>query len=438
MIKTNSIENSILFSEIALLMSVDAEDSISWHTVALKELAVSQNFEVRTNAIETLSNHGLADEIPDAPSRELGIAYAFHLPTDDKFRHIEKVEPFENIKDTDDYLKIIRSHQYWLDFLAKATGFAKENIAHRWISFMNEKTAPSQITQIYEKELQQHLRNLSLNFPFQRPRIAAVQTGLDYLLTELIDAEILDSESIGSYSSIDPYLESNIRVHERPQFVIALNDSKSGFLGEDWVDQIAQTKRASEGLLIFGDNLVIGEFSYVKRLDWGMPVETYATNCRIANSTGVNSKDDAGNVYDCYYRDYFNTQYIPDDILVISNNSNFDFHLGFLAKWIALNPKIATRLNWKPSKKADFAWENTEGDLMAYSVYWRSGNIYMSSTRLKESEVAEGWYVMLTSKGKEKIKERDTQFVFKKQISRDWFYEGKKSKEISIEIPVTL
>jgi hypothetical protein len=438
MVQTNSIENSILLSEIALLMSVDAEDSISWHTAAVKELAVSENFEVRTNAIETLSNLGLAGEIPDAPYRELGIAYAFYLPANDKFRHIEKIEPFENIKDTDDYLKIIRSHQYWLDFLARVTGFAKENIAHRWITLMNEKTDPSLITQIYEKEFQQHLRNLALNFPFQRPRIAAVQIGLDYLLTELIDAETLDFESIGSYSSIDPYLESNIRVNQRPQFVIALSDAESSFLGEDWVDQIDHTKRASDGLLIFGDNLVISEFSFVKRLDWGMPVETYSTNCRIVNSTGVKSKDDAGNVYDCYYRDYFNTQYIPDDVLVISNNCNFDFHLGFLAKWIAFNPKVATSLNWKPSKKADFAWENMEEDLMAYSVYWRSGNIYMSSTHFKESEVAEGWYVVLTLKGKQKIKERNTQFVLKKEISRDWFYESKKSKEISIEVSVTL
>ena len=57
MIQTKSIENSTLFSEIALLMSVDATESISWYTAALKELAVSENFEVRTNAIETLSNH---------------------------------------------------------------------------------------------------------------------------------------------------------------------------------------------------------------------------------------------------------------------------------------------------------------------------------------------------------------------------------------------
>lgn len=436
--QTESIENSILFSEIALLMSVDAGETPSWYTAALKELAVSENLQVRTNAVETLSNYGLSDQIPDAPSRKLGIGYTFHFPADNKFRYIERTEPFENVKDTDDYLKIISSHQYWLDFLVKATGLAKQNIVHRWMTLINEKTAPNQITQKYEKEFQQHLRKLSLDFPFQRPRIFAVQTGLNYLLTELIDAGTLESDSIGSYSSIDPYLESNIRVNERPQFVIALSSSKSSFLGEDWVDQIAQTKRVRDGLLIFGDNLVIGEFSYVKRLDWGMPAETYSAIARVSNSTGAKSNDDASNVYDCYYTDYFNTQYVPDEILIISNNSNLDFHLGFMAKWIAINPKVADSLNWKPSNKADFAWENREGDLMAYSVFWRSGNIYMSSTRRKECEVAEGWYVVLTPKGKEKIKEGTTQFALKKEISRDWFYESKKSKQISIEIPVSL
>src|SRR5436190_2128068 len=142
MLHSKSIENSILFSEVALLMSVDVGQTNSLYTAALKELAVSENLEVRTNAVETLSNHGLFDEIPDAPSRELGIAYAFQLPVDDKFRQIEKTEPFENVKDTDDYLKIIHSHQYWLDFLVKETGFAKENIVHRWITIINEKADP--------------------------------------------------------------------------------------------------------------------------------------------------------------------------------------------------------------------------------------------------------------------------------------------------------
>ncbi len=108
-----------------------------------------------------------------------------------------------------------------------------------------------------------------------------------------------------------------------------------------------------------------------------------------------------------------------------------------MSKWIAFNPKIAVRLKWIPSKKGNFAWENTEGDLMAYSVYWRSGNICMSS-RDKESEAAEGWYVVFTQKGKEKIKDLNPQFILKKEIARDWFYEHKKSKEINIEIPVTL
>jgi hypothetical protein len=182
-----STENLILFSEVALLMSVHAEEFLFWYVATLKETTVSDNFKIRTNAIEALSNLGLADEIPDPPPRELGVIFSMHLPSDEKFRHTEKVEPFENIQDTDDYLKIISSHQYWLDFLEKATGLAKENIAYRWITLMNEKGKPNQTSQAYEKELQQHLKKLSIDFPFQRPRIAAVETGLDYLLTELID-----------------------------------------------------------------------------------------------------------------------------------------------------------------------------------------------------------------------------------------------------------
>jgi hypothetical protein len=41
MIQTKSIENPILFSEIALLMSVDATESISWYTSRIKVFSFS-------------------------------------------------------------------------------------------------------------------------------------------------------------------------------------------------------------------------------------------------------------------------------------------------------------------------------------------------------------------------------------------------------------
>ncbi|MCX6319262.1 MAG: hypothetical protein NTW29_18435 [Bacteroidetes bacterium] len=425
-----------MFSEIALLMSVRSAESLLGYAPTLKKMATSDNLQVRANAIETLSNLGMDNEIPIPPVRELGIGFTLHLPVDGKFRQIEKVEPFENIQDTHDYLKIISSHQYWLDFISKEAGLPKENIVHRWMALINEKCQPNQITQAYEKELQQHLKKLSLDFPFQRPRIAAVQTGLDYLLTELIDAEALDSDTIGSYTLIDPLLESKIHLQERPQFVTSISDSKSSFRGEGWVDQVDETTRKNESILTYEDNLVIGEFSYIKELAWGMPTETYSINCTISSKSNPrNNIDD--NAYDCYYKEYPTIQDVSIEALTISNNSHFDFHLGFLAKWVAFNPKIAISLNWKPSKRGDFAWESTEGDLMAYSVYWKSGNVNMSS-RHKGSEVAEGWYVLLTPKGKEEIKRINAKLVLKKEIVRDWFYEQKKSRRVGIEMSVEL
>jgi hypothetical protein len=175
----------------------------------------------------------------------------------------------------------------------------------------------------------------------------------------------------------------------------------------------------------------------VKQLAWGMPTETYSIYCQFQNSSDSRGDNDGYNIYECYYGEYSELQDTSDVVLTISNNSHFDFHLGFMSKWIAFNPKIAISLNWQPSKKGNFAWGNAEGYLMAYSVYWRSGNIYMNS-RGKESEAAEGWYVLITQNGKEHIKKLNTQFIIKKEIERDWFYEHKKSNQFNIEIPVKL
>lgn len=432
-----STENPILFSEIALLMSVHAEESLFWYTAALKKLAVSDNFKVRANAIQTLSNLGMADEIPTPPARELGIGFTLHLPADEKFRHVEKVNPYENIQDTDDYMKVISSHQGWLDFLAEETGLAKENIAHRWITLMNEKVEPNQTSQVYEKEVQQHLKKLLLDFPFQRPRIEAVEIGLDYLLPELIDSGKLDISSVWPYHKIDPALEKKIIIEQRPEFVLRLTDTASRYVGEEWVDQIDSHKRLKEGILNYGDSTVIAEYYYFLQISWGKPSEIFSSYCRINNRSLAKSAKHDNIIIDCNYEEYHDLEGLANAHLTVSHQSNFNFHIGYLSRWIAFNPVVARDLEWIPSTKANFAWENESGDLMSHSVFWRSGNIYMAPPG-KDSESAEGWYVLLTKKGAEDLKKVGADITIVKDIKRDWYYERPKSRKISIEISSTI
>jgi hypothetical protein len=424
--------NTILLSEVLLLISGKENGEVFQFESVLKKMAISKNLEIRTNARKTMLAYYSIEEIPNAEPTELSPGFTLELPHDRKFRNMKKTEPFENIEDTDDPYKLITPYQNWLSLIEDETEIPRENIIQKWYELIIKKNDQQKLTGAYEREFQLLLKKLSIDFPFQRPRYAAVKTGLDYLLAELIDAGVFDPEIIGSYTSIDPLLESKVNIHERPQFVIPLSESKSRFLGEGWADQIHKTKRAAEGLLVYGDNVVIGENSYVKQLVWGRPSETYSTSCQFENRDTGNY-----NVYDCYYEDYYELMNISNTVLTISNTSSFDFHLGLMSKWIAFNPKIAISLNWRSSEKGNFAWENTEGDLMAYSVYWRSGNIYMSSHD-KESEAAEGWYVILTQKGKGKIKGLNNQFILKKEVERNWFYEREKSNQLNIEIQITL
>jgi NACHT domain len=429
--------SSVLYSEIVLLMSTEGNEILMPHIDSIKELAVDENYQVRSNAIEILSKLGKDGEIPVPVSRELDISFILHLPADEKFREIKSIKPSENVQDTVDPLKVISSHLSWLGFLVSKAGIPKENILRRWVALTNEKAGASHTSQHYEKELSEHLKKLSLDFPFQRPRVAAVETGLNYLLTELIDSGNLDPSDVTDYLAIDPSLEQKVLIQQRPVFVARLNEKSHGFVGEEWVDKIDEHNRLKEGLLNYGDSVIIAENSYTKEIVWGIPSETFTYYCKLDSNSTKGEEYDSNIIRDCKYTEYHSLKTPSDAFLTVSNQSDYSFHLGYLSNWVAFNPAIARKLGWVPSSKANFAWENQQRELMSHSVFWRSGNIYTAPPG-KDSESGEGWYVLVTKKGLEEFKKGWSKVTIVKEIQRDWQYGHSRSRQKTIEIALTI
>ena len=95
-----------------------------------------------------------------------------------------------------------------------------------------------------------------------------------------------------------------------------------------------------------------------------------------------------------------------------------------VAGWIAFNPAIARYLGWKPNTTEMFAWEDETGNLMAFSRYWRDGNIEMSIPK-HDNEVGEGWYTLISENALAQLKNIQTPFfTLKRRITRELFYEG--------------
>jgi hypothetical protein len=62
-------------------------------------------------------------------------------------------------------------------------------------------------------------------------------------------------------------------------------------------------------------------------------------------------------------------------------------------EWMAFNPEIARVLGWTPTSEALFGWEDDNGRLMVWSIWWEDGS-YQSQPPIFYDDVGEGWAVV--------------------------------------------
>lgn len=96
---------------------------------------------------------------------------------------------------------------------------------------------------------------------------------------------------------------------------------------------------------------------------------------------------------------------------------------------MAFNPALARTLGWRSSVKGSFAWEDTDGNLMAKSVYWMDGNQDMTAPHIN-SESGEGWYVRISIEAFTLLDNlHSPSFTIRKKFIRERNYDGNYARK---------
>lgn len=236
-----------------------------------------------------------------------------------------------------------------------------------------------------------------------------------HVANELIDSRTIDDKRIMNVLISHDYAVQFFNEKEKPEFIQTIKERDFGGVGNDWIHRIKESERLFESLLDYNENFkIIAEYNQVINLDWGSPTEEYMY--QIAFNDELNEDDNYifGSVFHQLSRNYHDMRAGGHFIVVIRDHRFDQFDLK--SKWIAINPVLARHLGWEPEPTKLFAWKNSEGELMAESIYWLNGNIKM--TPRKDGEVGEGWFVIVSNNGLEQIKSIEKNLFLQKKLTR--------------------
>mgnify|MGYP000583773555 CR=1 FL=1 len=426
-----------LFFDLVAMMHFHCPNLIERFKDELKNHQTSQNYFIRKTAINLLS---LIDSkhIPIFPSkRKLAPIYGLHFPEiRDAFG--DELDSQDHVKDTSNLRTVFGPYLIWIRYLSKHSKVEESNLLFRLEEIISEFGESHKLTSKYEKNIRFNLQQVNFNTTFPRPRFLIARKALLYLLTELIDSGKIKAGC--HFNGLDYYdfEVSFIPEAKKPNFVHRISNEEYSSVSDSWVNEIDASPRLLEGLVKYGNNWhVIGEYSFIRSLYWGLPTEIYMSQLIVSDPKNSPSKEDywlfAG-LHQVQINDYHNIQDTLSFPYLIAVNQHRYVRSDPRSNWIAMNPDFADYLGWLPGK-APLSWIDKEGDMIAQSVFWTSGNIEMRPPRL-HSESGQGWLVLVSNKGLKQIESLGESLVIQKKINRENYEDGEIIKNLEArEIP---
>lgn len=251
--------------------------------------------------------------------------------------------------------------------------------------------------------LTQRLRlKLSVKTPIEKLAI----NSLYHVIGNLIKTKTLSNLELIELS--DPSL---ILLSSKPRPIeIQLIDQPSG---KEWVDQLDFNKF----LFKIKNRIVIGEYSYLKYINWESPTEIRRN---IVHPSNNDLNSDLVPLVKCLLINYAKIK-IPGEYepLLIFGDS---IDNNRVKPWLALNPEIAHKLGWKLSKKGLFRWINAKGEVMAESIWWEDGLVNRNLPPLEKAGA--GWVVSVSNQGFKSLEKYYDDLERTMKISRFYHDEG--------------
>lgn len=403
------------YSSMDVIMKLYEFNSPKIHSLKSKinSLALSNDYQLRKNAIDILSSIG--EEIPTPKSIQLAKVYSLHIPEKGKPGFKKMIDPYFPEVDINDPRELIRPFEFWIKILSEESGIDESTLIFRAYSIMKEIGREEEWTVQYEKKLRNHLEEIHLKYSYPRPRVIAARRAIMHVANELVDSRKINDKRIQSVLISHDYAIQFFNEKVKPEFIQTINERDFGGVGNNWIYRIGESDRLNESLLDYNENFkIVAEYNQVKNLDWGSPTEEYMY--QIAVNDELNKDDDYifGSVFHQLSRNYHEMRGSGYFVIVIRDHRFDQFDLK--SNWIAINPVLARYLGWEPELTKLFAWKNSEGQLMAESIYWLNGN--MNMTPHKDGEVGEGWFVVVSNNGLEQIKSIKKNLFIQKKLIR--------------------
>jgi hypothetical protein len=410
----NENEDDYLILEIIIALFESKSPQTNDFIVRAKELSISKDYHLRDNARRIL--YILGKTIPKPKTIELPAIYSLHLSEPPKPDFNKEIDIYIPDVDVNDSRDLIRPFEFFIDVLSEESGIDKYNLTLRAYSIMKEIGKIEEWTNEYEKGLRNHLEEINLKYSYPRPRAIAAQKAIMHVVAELIDAEIIYEDArINSLFKLYDYAVPFFKEVPKPSFIQTVKEKEYGGVSSNWLDRIDESPRLTELLLNYKQDFnIIAEYTKIKNLDWGVPTEEYMW--QIAIDDEINKQDYYifGSLFHQLSCNYHYLTGGGHSIIVIREHRYNQFSLK--SRWIAINPALARYLGWKPEPSKLFAWKDSNGELMAESIYWVNGNIDMVPR--KNGEVGEGWFVIISKAGLEQIKNVELNLFVQKKLIR--------------------
>lgn len=379
----------------------------------IQNTTLSKDYLLRENAKQILNE--LGEDIPACKNIDLPNLYSLHLPELQTLEINKEVDPYYPNVDITNPRDLIRPFEFLIRILSKESGIEESNLIYRAYSIMKEIGKEEEWTVEYEKKIRNHLEEIYLKYSYPRPRVITARRAIMHVTNELIDSDTIDDEKIRGIFISHDYAVSHFNEIKKPVFIQTIKERDFGGVGNDWIERIGESKRLNESLLSYNENFtIIAEYNQVKNLDWGSPTEEYMYQITVNNEFDKDENYIFGSVFYQLSDNYHNISGGGHFIIVIRNH-RFD-RFDIKSNWIAINPALARYLGWLPEPSKLFAWKNSKGELMAESIYWSNGNIQMNPR--KDSEVGEGWFVVISENAFRQINSIEQNLFLQKKLVR--------------------
>lgn len=377
-------------------VSFEAPDALAGLDVELRSLATSRNYMIRTSAHVICTQLGLAlsQGQPDCPV--LPAIYRIVLPDADAPSPyaLPPASPYRPAPDLPDPLQVVSPFDLQLRALSKRTNIPLENLCRRAVQIMHELRPADE----WSADAELHLRNVlswtGLELPFRRPRCQTAWLAVFHVVSELVDAGLLNPRAVFALGSPFRFYDPDMVLtgpEERPSAVDPIvGRDRFGGHNDEWVRSVSDSLVCLTAELT-SEQIVLAEDTILIRAESELPTEVRRST--LSTSGGTEETEEAiASVRSIWRREYpYLGDMVPPELAILRHAPLWYDSPG--ANWLALNPYLATSLDWTAADDGLFRWLNEDGDVMVETVWWADGLRDHWRGGLHD-ELGEGWLVV--------------------------------------------